>query len=188
MRISKGLPSEADQRAALLAAGVSVAEMADAWVDRRTRKPRPGEDASPQRSYMLQALREGDEVWIMRPAIAADSEADGLVFLRDLTEAGAVLCVASSGGRHHWSADLPAALSWVKDARADARSLIMVKAREGRAAGRKTFSPQQWKVAREIWADPDQPASKAEEASGIGVRTLYRRLGPKQTPPFGRKQ
>lgn len=188
LRISKGLPTEAEQRAALLAAGVSPEEMADAWVDRRTRKLRPGENPTPQRGYLLQAIREGDEVWIARPAVAAQTETEGLDFLRELTECGAVLCVASTGGRHRWSADVLDALSWVKEARADARGLVMAQARAGRAAGRKTFSPQQWKTAREVWADPDQPAAKAEEASGIGVRTIYRRLGPKNTPTFGRKK
>lgn len=183
IRTAKGLPSEAAQREALAGAGVEPDELAEAWVDRVTKKAA----GLVQRDYMMGALREGDEVWVARPAVAASGEADALDFLRRVSEAGAVLCVVSTGGRHAWSPDLPAALDWIKAARQDERSLVMAKARAGlKQLGRQTFTAQQWKEARALWADPAVTVADAEKRSGIGMRTLYRKLGPKGTAPFGR--
>lgn len=88
--------------------------------------------------------------------------------------------------QHKTTPDLADALAWIKAARADERGLVLAKARAGRALGRKTFTPQQWKDARQLWAAPDVTAEAAAERSGIGMRTLYRKLGPKGTPAFGR--
>lgn len=182
IRTAKGLPTEAAQREALAAAGVEAEEMAEAWVDRI-----PKAAGTPQRDYMLGAVRDGDEVWIARPAVAAQGEADGIEFLRRITEAGAVLCVASTGGRHRWSSDLADALAWVKAARQDERGLVMAKARAGlNQLGRQKFTAQQWKEARALWADPAVTVADAEQRSGIGMRSLYRRFGPKGTASFGR--
>lgn len=183
IRTAKGLPTEAAQREALAAAGVEPDELAEAWVDRQTKR----DAGTAQRDYMLGAVRDGDEVWICRPAIGCQGEADGIEFLRRITEAGAVLCVASTGGRHRWSPDLTAALDWVKAARADERGLVMAKARAGlKKLGRQRFTPQQWKDAKALWADPAVTVADAEKRSGIGMRSLYRHFGPKGTPSFGR--
>jgi hypothetical protein len=182
IRTAKGLPTEARQREALAAAGVEPDELAEAWVDR----PMKGKPSFVQRDYMLGAVREDDEVWIARPAIGASGEGDGIAFLEAITKAGAVLCVAATGTRHKWTPDLADALAWVKAARADERGLVMAKARAGRKLGRKTFEPQQWKEGRRLWADQSVTAIQAAERSGIGMRTLYRELGPKGTAPFGK--
>lgn len=182
IRTAKGLPTEAQQREALAAAGVEPDELAEAWVDR----PVKGKPDFTQRTYMLGAVRDDDEVWIARPAIGASGEGDGIAFLEAITKAGAVLCVASTGSRHKWTPDLADALAWIKAARADERGLVLAKARAGRTLGRKTFTPQQWKEARSLWANADVTAEAAAERSGIGMRTLYRKLGPKGTPAFGK--
>jgi hypothetical protein len=182
IRTAKGLPTEAQQREALAAAGVEPDELAEAWLDR----PVKGKPDFTQRAYMLGAVREDDEVWIARPAIGASGEGDGIAFLEAITKAGAVLCVVSTSTRHRWSPDLESALAWVKAARADERGLVMAKARAGRKLGRKTFTAQQWKDARRLWADQDVTAEAAASRSGIGMRSLYRKLGPKGTPAFGK--
>lgn len=183
IRTGKGLPAEAEQRAALAAAGVELAELAEAWVDR----PAKGKPDFAQRAYMLGAVRDGDEVHIARPGVVGSGEADILDFLARMTEAGAVLCVASTGGRHRHSPELQQALDLVRDIRRDERAMVMAKARQGlKNLGRKKFSPQQWKDAKALWLDPAVTAEAAAERSGIGMRSLYRRFGPKGTPAFGR--
>lgn len=184
IRLGKGLPSEAEQRAALAADGAAPDEVAEAWVE-----PAPKKGAAPvQWGYMLGALREGDEVAISRPAILAASEREARERLAALTERGAVLRIASTGRSYRWHPDAAEALQLAADVRADERSLVMGKARAGLAAlGRQRFEPQQWKEARALWADPAVTAEAAAERSGIGMRTLYRKLGPKGTPAFGGK-
>lgn len=187
IRTSKGLPTEAQQREALASAGVEPGDLAEAWVDRQARKPKPGEAPFPQRDYMLGAVREGDEVWVARPGVVGSGEPDIIEFLRRITEQGAVLCVASTGGRHRFAPELQQALDLVRDIRRDERALVMEKARAGlKNLGRKTFTPQQWKEARRLWADKAVTAEDAAARSGIGQRTLYRKLGPKGTEPFGK--
>lgn len=63
--------------------------------------------------------------------------------------------------------------------------LRLEKANAARAASGK-LGPRQrladeatMKCARRAWADPSLSAEKAAEKVGIGVATLYRRLGPK---------
>lgn len=183
IRLGKGLPSEADQRAALAHDGVTEAELAEAWVE-----PAPRKSVEPaQWGYMLGALREGDEVSISRPAVLAASEREARERLAAMAERGAVLRIASTGRRYKWHPDAAEALQLALDVRADERSLVMGKARAGlKALGRKKFTPQQWKDAHRLWADKAVTAEAAAERSGIAQRTLYRKLGPKGTEPFGK--
>jgi hypothetical protein len=184
IRISKGLPTEAEQRAALTAAGVTAEEMAEAWIDRQRKK---GDPPFAQRDYMLGAVRDGDEVHVAQPGVVGSGEPDILDFLRLMTEQGGILCVASTGRRHRFAPELAEALALVRDIRMDERRMVMAKARQGlKNLGRKKFTPQQWKEAKALWTNPDVTAEAAAERSGIGMRTLYRKWGPKGTPSFGR--
>lgn len=191
IRLGKGLPDEAAQRAALEAAGLTAAEMADAYTD--PAKPKKGE--TPAWDYMMGALRtqggEPDEVHIARPAVLANSEDEARKRIVRLTEQGAVLVIASSGRRYKVRAgaaqDVADALRLAADVKADERALVMAKARAGlKNMGRKKFTPQQWKDAHRLWADKAVTAEDAAKRSGIAQRTLYRKLGPKGTEPFGR--
>jgi hypothetical protein len=185
IRLGKGLPSDADQRAALAATGLTEEELAEAYVERVKRSA--GEQ--PAWDYLLMAVREDggepDEVWIARPAILAASEQEARERLAMLTERGAVLRIASTGGRYRWHPDAAEAIRLAAEVRADERALVMAKARAGlKALGRQHFTPQQWKEAKALWADPDVTAEAAATRSGVGMRTLYRKFGPKGTPAF----
>ena len=185
IRLAKGLPTEAAQRAALTAAGLTAEDLAGAYVDRA--KLRPGELSA--WSYMMGAVRtegdEVDEVWIARPAVLAGVEMQER--LAELTAQGGILCVASTGGRHRWHPDAAEALALASAIRADERALVMAKARAaGAVLGRQNYTPQQWKEAKALWQDETLTAEEAAARAKIGMRSLYRRFGPKGTAPFGR--
>lgn len=186
IRLAQGLPTEAAQRQALKAAGLSDEELAEAYVDRA--KLKAGEQSA--WSYMMGAVRtegdEVDEVWIARPAIMGS--ADMQARLAELTEQGGVLAIASDGARYRWHPDAAEAIKLLTAARADERALVMSKARAaGAALGRQNYTPQQWKDAKALWKDEKKTAEKAAAESGIGMRSLYRKFGPKGSPAFGRK-
>lgn len=190
IRTAKGMPSEAAQMAAIVAAsGATEGEQRDAWVDRTSRGKAPRMD---ERRHMLGALREGDEVWIARAGVLGTSEADIIDYLAQLTEMGAVLCVASTGTRCRWSPDLVAALAFVKEAAADERGAALAKARAAirRRPGNPSKEDAQWQAARVLWADPALTAREVSERTTIAIRHLYRRLGPRGTAPFtgGKKE
>lgn len=183
IRVAKGLPAETDQRAALIEKGAEPDEMAEAWMQKG--KPKPGE--LPQRDYMLGALREGDEVWIARPAIIGASEPDILNFLAAVTERGAALYIASEDRRYRWHPDTADALRLVAAAKADERDAVMAKARAGIRKRRSTlFTPEQWALAERLWHDRTVTAKGVQAATGIAWSTLYHRFGPRGTPSFGR--
>lgn len=190
IRVSKGLQTEAEQREALAAAGLSADELAhDAvWLDRH-RKPKPGQGDYPQRDYMLGALRDGDEVWVAAPRVISSTERDALDFLAKLTGHGAVLRVASTGARYRWHPDAAEAIALARDIKADERSFVMAKARAaltGARKAREAHAAAAWKRARAMWVDPTASAVDVAKATEIPVRTLYRKLGPKGTPAFGK--
>lgn len=191
IRLGPGLPTEEAQRDALLAAGLTGDDLVAAYIDKA--KLKAGEEAA--WTYMLGAVRtkgdDVDEVWIARPAILANSEREARERIVQLTEQGAVLVIASSGRRYSVrpiaTKDVADALQLSADVKADERALVLAKARAGRKAiGRQTFTPQQWKDAKRLWADQAVTAEQAADRSGIGMRTLYRKYGPKGTPAFGR--
>lgn len=183
IRVAKGLPPEAEQRADLIAKGAEPDEMAEAWVQKG--KPKPGE--KPQREYMLGALREGDEVWMDRPAIIGSSDADRLAFLAEVTERGAALYIASTDRRYRWHPDAADALRLAEDAKADERGAVMEKARAGIRKRRETlFTPEQWALAERLWHDHTVTAKQVEAATRISWSRLYHKLGARGTPAFGR--
>jgi hypothetical protein len=187
IRVAKGLPAETQQRADIIAAsGATADEMAEAWIDRQAKKQ--GEARFPQRGYMLGAIREGDEVWIARPGIVGAAEADILDFLRLMTEQGGVLRVASTGGSHRFSADLPAALDLVRDIRADERSAVMEKARQGirkRVSTKTELSTEQRAAALVVWFDHSLSNVEAAAKIGLPPKTCYNLFGKRGTPAFG---
>lgn len=188
IRIGKGLPTEAAQRQALRDAGLADADLAEAYVEKA--KLKAGEQAA--WGHLMGAIREQegepDQVCIARPAILAATEQQARERLAELTAQGGALFVASTMRLYRWHPDAAEAISLAREVRADERALVLEGARAGkRALGRQTFTPQQWKEARALWADPSVTVADAEKRSGIGQRTLYRRLGPKGTAPFGGK-
>jgi len=123
--------------------------------------------------------------------VLATTSDEAMRFVAAVCDQGAVLCCASTGRRYRVRSeaaqDVADALQLSADVKADERALVMAKARAGlKNIGRKKFEPQQWKEARSLWADKAVTAEDAAKRSGIGMRTLYRKLGPKGTEPFGR--
>lgn len=189
----KGLPKVADQRAALLAAGLTADEMAEPWHDRATRKPRPGEAPQPERDHMIGAAREGDEVWVARLAVLGTAEADVLAWVARLTAHGAVLCDASTGQRHRCPPGceevVAERLRLVAAWRSDERKAVLEKARRGlrgRPAGKPKVSAERMEAARGAWFDATIDGDEAAKRAGIGRRTLHRHFGPRETPAFGK--
>ena len=194
MRVTKGLPSEAKQRAALLAAGLTEAELADAYVDRD--KPKRGEPVQPSRGHIIGAARAKDELWVSRPGVLATTEADALEFLTRLTVMGATLCIASTGERYRCPPEAAGpvadALRLVAAIRADEAGARLELARAarppGQTGGKPRISEAKLAKARVLWADPEVSAKAVAAKTGASVRTLYRYLGLKGTPRFGRKK
>jgi len=189
----KRLPKPAEQRAALAAAGITPEELADAYHDRLTKKPRPGEPTQPQRDHIVGAARPGDEVWVSRPAVVATTEAEALRFLAQISEHGAVLCIASTGDRYsappEAQAGIAAGLRLASAIRADERKAVMEKARKGlrgKPAGKPKVSPERMEAARLHWFDATIDGDEAARRAGIGRRTLHRHFGPRETPAFGK--
>ncbi|MBU8544011.1 MULTISPECIES: hypothetical protein [Roseomonadaceae] len=188
----KGLPSLADQRAALAAAGLTEAEMAEAYLDRAMRKPRPGEAAQPERDHIIGSARPGDEVWVSRPAVIATMEDEALRFLAKISEHGAVLCIASTGDRYSVPPEakdgVAAGLRLAADIKADERKAVMERARQGspgRPAGKARISADRLEAARAIWFNHDLSGPECAARTGIGQRTLARHFGKRGTPAFG---
>lgn len=188
----KGLPAIAEQRAMLASAGVTEGEMADAYVDRVTRKPRPGEPSQPQRDFIPGAARPGDEVWVSRPGVIATTEAEALRFVAGISAHGAVLCIASTGERYSVPPEAQEAvadgLRLVAAIKQDERAAAMERARKGlrgKPAGKPRIAPARLEAARAAWFDPSIDGDEAARRAGIGRRTLHRHFGPRETPAFG---
>jgi hypothetical protein len=128
-----------------------------------------------------------DEVWVATPGVWASTVADALAALRALTERGAVLCVASTGRRYRYQPEAADALALAEAIGAENQRAATAAARASaakRRATRDVDAAEQWKEAKRLWTDPAVTVTAAAERSGIPLRTLYRRLGPKGTEPF----
>lgn len=188
MRVARGADDEAAQRDAISAAsGATPEELDDAWVDRITRKPKPDEAPFPQRDYMIQAVRDGDEVWVARPGIVGTGERDILHFLTAMAEHGTVLRVASTGATY-CGKDTASVLRLLRDIKDDERAMVMAKARRAKRKTRDSEFPEAaWNAARIMWPDKQYTAEEIAKKVGISVRHLYRELGERGTPAFGRE-
>lgn len=188
----KGLPGLAAQREALATAGLTDAELAEAYVDRISLRARPGTGGQPQRDYLVAAAREGDEVHVARPAVVATSEAEALAFLASISGNGAVLCCAS-GERFRSPPEAQAAvadgLRLAAAIKADERAAVLELARArkkpGRKGGKVRVPAELLEAAKPHWFNHDIDGDEAARRAGIGKRTLARALGPRGSPAFG---
>ena len=187
MRVAKGADDEAAQRDAIAAAsGATQEELDEAWVDRIARKPKPDEAPFPQRDYMIGAVREGDVVWVARPGIIGTGERDILAFLTAMAEHGAVLRAASNGTTY-CGKDVASVLRLLRDIKDDERAMVLAKARRAKKPTRDSeFSAAAWNAAKIMWPDRQFTAEDVAAKVGISVRQLYRELGERGTPAFGR--
>lgn len=191
----KGLPSLDAQRAALMAAGLAPDDLAEPYIDRCLRKPRPGEAPQPQRDYIAGAAREGDEVWVSRPAVIATTLDAALAWVAAICDQGATLRIASTGESYNCpsavAAQIADGLRLASAIRADERAAVMERARKGlrgKPAGKPKIGPERMEAARAFWFDATIDGDEAAKRAGIGRRTLHRHFGPRETPAFGGKR
>ena len=190
-RISKGF-TEAAQDEALLAAGITEAELHEAYIDHPP-KPRSSDEPYMGRRHLRTAAREGDEVWVARPGVIATTEEEALRWVASICDHGAVLCIASTGERYSCPSatrdQIADGLRLAAAIRADERGAILGRARKAVRVrmGRAPIPEDKLAKARPLWADPELTAAEVSKRTGLAVRSLYRYLGPKGTPGFGRK-
>lgn len=188
--LRKGLMGEAEQRAAMAAAGASPDDLAEAYRDDCRKQP-----GQPQRNYIIGAARKGDEVLVARLGVLATTHEDALLFVAAISAHGTALRDASTGRRYsvrpEASQDVSDALTLAADIAADEARARMEKARSHIKA-RPGKAPEMDDAARErarvYWHD--QSLTNAEAIAKIGggfkERMLYAALGKRHRPAFGK--
>ena len=192
--LRKGLPSDAEQNAALLAGGATAEELADAYVDDCRRKPRAGEPAQPQRDHIVGAAREGDVVLVSRLGVLATTQDEALRFVASISEHGAVLQDASTGRRYsvrpEAAQDVADALHLAADIAEDERKAVMERARrhikKPRGAKPAMTEDDKERAAR-FWHDQTLTNAEAVAKAGWPERLLYSNLGKRHRPAFGKQ-
>ena len=155
-------------------------------------KPKRGEAGWYWRDKIIRACRreEDDEVWVAWPSVWADSAREALEGLRQLAERGAVLCIASTGERHHYHPEAVSGLELAYQMERDAKRRITAKATAASvvAADRKKRArAARWKEAKELWLkDTTLTGEQVAAKTGFSRSLLNRELGPRGTPRFGK--
>lgn len=179
------LHPEREQRAAL--EGVEADEVC---VDE---KPKRGQPTWYWWDKLIRACRpdEGDEVYVSHAGVIADSVPIAFKRLGDLTARGATLVVASTGQRYVWHPDAAKAMELALEMEREARR--EVARRGGEAFAQKMAKKRRGEAdkLREIkrrWLDPTILTEDVAAYAGMTRNALYKRLGPRGTPRFGRPE
>lgn len=190
--LRKGLPSEAEQRSAMAAAGATEEELADPWRDDCRKRVRSGLPAQPARDYIPGAARKGDVVMVARLGVLATTHEDALRFVSAIAEHGAVLHDASSGRRYsvrpEAAQDVADALALAADIAADERRASLAKARSHitqRASSKTELSPDRDAAARAVWFNHTLSGLEAAAQIGLPLKTCYNLFGKRGSPAFG---
>jgi hypothetical protein len=185
--LRKGLPTEAEQRATMVADGSTAADLADAYVDDCTRRRE-----QPQRDFILPACREGDEVVVARLGVLAATQEDALRFVSALAEWRAVLRDASNGRRYsvrpEAAPDVADALRLAADIAADERAAVMARARShirNPTPPERVMDDAARQRAALFWYDQTLTTVEAAARAGFKQRTLYRELGKRHRAGSG---
>ncbi len=189
--LRKGLPDEATQRAALAAGGASTEELADVWLDdcRRAKAPQT------ERGHILGAARQGDVVLVARLGVLSTTREDALRFVASLAELGAVLRDASTGRsysvRPEAAQDVADALALAADIAADERRATLERARrhiKAQLGAKPSMTEDDKERARRFWHDQSITTAEAvaKIGGGLSERVLYRHLGKRHRPAFGK--
>ncbi len=180
LRLSRSGPAEADQRAALVAAGVDPTTP-DVWyVEPAPRKNRVA--GSEELALAIRALRAGDRLVVHSPPRLGQTEAAIRKAAAAVSAAGAVIfdCAAQAEVRHHPDAGL--LLAWAK-----AGALLAAQERLGKARAKitrrggpaKALTPAKIKRAGELRTVGTSWAKIAADLE-VSVRTLYRHVPQKE--------
>lgn len=191
--LRKGLPSEADQRVTLAAGGATAEELAEVYRDDCRGKPKRGEPAQMQRDYIPGAARAGDVVLVARLGVLATTHEDALRFVAAIAAHGAVLGDASTGRRYsvrpEAAQDVADALALAADIAADERRATMAKARKHiktMPGAKPKMTEDDKRRAEKFWQDQTLTTKEAVAKIGFAERTLYRELGKRNRPDFGK--
>lgn len=195
IRVDRSGPSPIEQIKALEAHGIRdfTDTSSECWVDGlRTRKPKPNEDPLPQRTNMLKALRDGDVVVVANAGRLGVSREDILRTLGEIGQQGAAVMDAAEGRIFTCPPGLADAASFAEKAHRVQMLERAARARRGRAEFGAKSGPKpklrkdEIEAIRLMWNNPAVTKEQVETESGLKTRTLYRLLGPRGTPAFGR--
>jgi hypothetical protein len=187
--LRKGLPDEATQRAALAAGGASTEELADVWLD----DCRRAKAEQVERGHILGAARHGDVVLVARLGVLSTTREDALRFVGSLAELGAVMRDASTGRsysvRPEAAQDVADALALAADIAADERRATLERARrhiKSMPGAKPTMTEDDKRRVSVYWFDQSLTTKEATAKAGFAERVLYRALGKRNRPNFGK--
>ncbi len=111
--------------------------------------------------------------------------------LAEITARGAVLVVASTGKRYAWHADAAEAIELAMEMQLEARRLVGKLGGEifaRNAAARRARAEKRMREVLRMWLDPAIATEAVVEFAGMSRNALYKRLGGRGTPKFGRQE
>lgn len=193
IRISKAGPSRIEQEAALIAAGVAdFSEHGPVYMDvEKKRRLKSGDDQTPARTDAIRALRTGDDLAVHSPARLGATRANVLEALEGIGRAGAAVYDCASGEVITIHPDAAKAIGFAERAESQGQRERAAQARRGitrRAGPPPALEGKKLVLVRAAWVNPETTARMVADEFCVSVRTLYRRLGNKGTPVFGRKK
>jgi DNA invertase Pin-like site-specific DNA recombinase len=191
IRLSKAGPSLEDQQRALASAGVGdFGELGPVYVDEILK--RRSSEHLPRRAAAIRSLFEGDELVIASAAQLGTSAADVLAALEAISRKGATVYDIEAREAVTWHPDALKVIAFAQRAESGNRKDVARKARVARAeSGRIGGAPSKLEgrrlvEAKKLWADPELSAGEIADRMGVSRNTLYRLLGERGTPRFGR--
>ena len=195
VRVDKTGPSPLEQQKALKAGGFEdFGDDGPVYVDGlRTKRPKPGDDPLPQRTEAIRVLRPGDVLVVANAGRLGVSREDILGVLGQIGKAQAGVLAVAEGTVFRPAPEVAEAASFAAAAHATQMAERAARARRGRKEfGSKVGPARKLKKAdiealRPMWNNPEVRLDLVEAAAGVKSRTLYRALGPRGTPLFGKE-
>lgn len=189
--MSNGGLSLPTQKAALRHLGVDAAPGADQLfkddMRQRVKIARRVGDELHARRVVISALVAGDVLAIASPACLGMSAQDIRLTLKDILGRHIDLLVASPRLRVR-AGDQEAIDAYLERATMERRAIDATWMRSARVSpglkgGRRRIDFDEDR-ARAMWANSDYASEEVAAAVGVGVRTLFRRLGPRVFKPL----
>ena len=193
MRLTKAGRPEADQRAALVAAGLDdFTADGPVYVDPLPkRRSKEGEPPQPALAECLRALRPNALLVLAGLDVLGPTREAMREALAAVAAQGAALRLMDTGETLAPTPESLAVAAAIERAAAELRRQRAGAARQAKAAmgikgGRRIrWSDAQYAKARPIYFDLNLTNAEVEKRAGIPYRTLYRRFGERGAPRFG---